>query len=43
MRVLATDLQDEGLEAEHELGKVVLQVVLLDIASRDVVIELFQG
>lgn len=43
MRVLAADLHDEGLEAEHELGEVVLQVVLLDIACPDVAIELFQG
>jgi hypothetical protein len=32
MRVLAADLQEKGLKAEHELGEVELQVVFLDIA-----------
>ena len=33
-------LQDEGLQAEHELSEIVLQVVVLDVVGR---VELSQG
>ena len=40
MRILTAHLQDEGLQAEHELSEVVLQVVVLDVVGR---VELSQG
>jgi len=40
MRILTAHLQDEGLQAEHQLGEVVLQVVVLDVVGR---VELSQG
>ena len=43
MRILTAHLQDEGLQAEHELREVVLQVVVLDVVGRAVVVELSQG
>ena len=40
MRILTAHAQDEGLQAEHELGEVVLQVVVLDVVGR---VKLSQG